>query len=91
MSDVVPGAIVGDMGPGVCEMRGIYLPTSYHVSLQPGPAPAFREPQERPGGSGPRGATSCPSGPCTALPRGPRPAAIWRRERARRGPRLNLL
>src|SRR5512142_2607152 len=47
---------------------------SCHVSLQPGPAPAVREPLERLGGSGPRGATSCPSGPCTALPRGPRPA-----------------
>jgi len=38
---------------------------------------------------GPRGATSCPSGPRAALPRGPRPTAMWRGERAGRGPRLN--
>jgi hypothetical protein len=26
MSDMVPGATVGDMGPGVCEVRGSHLP-----------------------------------------------------------------
>lgn len=26
MSDMVPGANVGDMGPGACEVRGSYLP-----------------------------------------------------------------
>jgi hypothetical protein len=74
------------MGPGVCKVRGSYLPlqpcgsTAWPYSRTSRVAEAAGEPQ---------GATSCPSGPRAALPRGPRPTAMWRGERAGRGPRLN--
>jgi hypothetical protein len=86
MSDVVLGATVGDMGPGVCKVRGSYLP------IQPRGSTAWpfpRASQVAKASRGPRGATSCPSGPRAASPRGPRPTAMWRGERAGRRPRLN--
>jgi hypothetical protein len=86
MSDAVPGATVGDMGPAVCEVRGSYLP------IQPrGPTawPSPRASEDAEAARGPQGATSRPSGPRAASPRGPRLAAMWRGERAGRRLRLN--
>jgi hypothetical protein len=70
---------VGDMGLGVCGVRGIYLPI-----LPRGPTawPYPRTSRIAEAARGPRGATSCPSGPRAALPRRPCPTATWRGERA---------
>lgn len=40
-SDAVPGATVGEVGPGVCGIRGIYLPILAH-DLQHGFTPVPR-------------------------------------------------
>lgn len=78
MSDMVPGATIGDMGPGVCEVKGSYLP------VQPrGPASwphlrTSRVAKAAGGGGGPRGATSPPR----ALPLLP-PEALARLPRGR--------
>jgi hypothetical protein len=88
MYDVVSGATVGDMGLGVCEMRGIYLPI---LLRDPTAWPYPRTPRLAGAAGGPQGATSCPSGPRATLSRGPRPAAIWRGEQVGRGPSLNHL
>jgi hypothetical protein len=66
MSNVVPGATVGNIGPGVCKVRGTYLPIQPH-----GPTawPYPRTSRIAEAAGGPRGATSCPSGPRSlALP-----------------------
>jgi hypothetical protein len=71
---------------GHAEYWEVSFPSS-HAALQPGFPPTLWTTQRQPGG--PRGATSHPSGPCTASPRGPRPTATWREERVGWRPRLN--
>jgi hypothetical protein len=77
MSDMVPGANVGDMGPGACEVRGSYLPIQPRGSTA---WPYSRTSRVTEAAVGPRGATSCPSGSPATSPQGPRPAAMWRGE-----------
>jgi hypothetical protein len=74
MSDEAPGATIGDMGPGVCVVKGIHLPI-----LSRGPTAWPYPCTSRTAGAarGPRGTTSCPSGPRATSPRGPRPATMW--------------
>ena len=61
MPEAVPGATVGDMGPGLCKVRESSLTSSY-VALQPSPAPAPCTAQGADTIGGPRGCRVRPLG-----------------------------
>jgi hypothetical protein len=54
ISDIAPGATVGDMDSGVCEVEGNYFPSG-HVTLQVSPIHASRESWKRRGEGGREG------------------------------------
>ena len=78
------------MGSGVRTVEGSNLPIwPRGRAAWPFPRPLGGRSGSTEVARGPQGATSHPSGPCTASPRGPRPTATWREERVGWRPRLN--
>ncbi len=75
-------------GPGGMRSKGklSYPPATWLCKLAPLSHLASRK-SDRGGGASGRDIT--PSGPPAVSPRGPRPTAMWRGERAKRGPRLD--